>query len=132
MVAGIGIDILDVARMERELAREGHGMRDEVFTDGEVARGARSGRPARHLAACFAAKEALFKALGTGWSQGLAWREVELAEVGPRGELVLSGRTREVAFRLGVRRAWASTSHCGELAIASVVLETGEQSHQME
>lgn len=125
MLSGIGIDILDVKRMERELGREGGGMCQSVFTPVEMEESRRSGRQARHLAACFAVKEALFKALGTGWQGGLAWQEVELRHAGAgRSALALSGRVRQAANRLGVTHAWASTTYTEQIALASVVLET--------
>ncbi len=134
MLAGLGIDILEVARMDRELQREGYGMRDSVFTLREVSASERTRGPGRHLASCFAAKEALLKALGTGPDDGLRWKEMELlGTVGAaRSELVLSGKVREAADRAGVGKVWASISHTARLVIASVVLEAQQSSHPME
>jgi holo-[acyl-carrier protein] synthase len=123
MIVGIGTDLLDVGRMARELAREGAGFRDEVFTPVEVSYCEAMAHPARHFAARFAAKEAFWKALGV--PQGNApLRDVEVvrAENGPP-RLVLSGRAKEEAARLGVRYALVSLTHTSTLAGANVLLE---------
>ena len=126
MIVGVGNDVLEVSRIRRELAREGRGFRDEVFTPREIAYCESKRYPARHFAARFAAKEACLKALRTGvdnsWS---AWREVEVAR-GPRGEpeLVLTGQVKRLAGRRRVRRVLVSLSHTSSVAMASVVLET--------
>jgi holo-[acyl-carrier protein] synthase len=125
MLAGLGIDIVEVARMERELQGEDAGVCDALFTTGEIEHAARARSAASQLSRCLAAKEALFKALGLGWQGGLAWHGVELDDDDhgcPR--LTLSGEVRLAADRLGVRRLLVSVSHTERLAMASVVLET--------
>ena len=99
--------------------------RERVFTARERdycdARGAAA---AQHYAARFAAKEAALKALGTGWSGGVGWRDVEVVnDSSGRPELILSGTAREL-FRLsGATRAHLSLSHTSEHAVAQVLLE---------
>jgi holo-[acyl-carrier protein] synthase len=123
MIVGIGTDLLDVGRMARELARDGAGFRDDVFTPAEIAYCEAHAHPARHFAVRFAAKEACWKALGIPES-GVSLKDVEVVkpEAGPP-RLVLAGRAREEADRLGVRRAHVSLSHTSTLAQASVLLE---------
>lgn len=123
MIVGIGTDLLDVGRMARELAREGAGFRDDVFTPAEVAYCESKAYPARHFAARFAAKEACWKALG-GPDGGVSLRDVEVERPadGPPS-LVLKGRAKEKADGLGVTRALVSLTHTTTLASASVVLE---------
>ncbi len=123
MIVGIGTDLLDVSRMARELAREGAGFRDDVFTTAEIAYCEAHAHTVRHFAARFAAKEACWKALGTP-EKGLALKDVEVvkAEDGPP-RLVLAGRARDEADRLGVRRALVSLTHTSTLAQATVLLE---------
>ncbi|MBK9089611.1 MAG: holo-ACP synthase [Holophagales bacterium] len=123
MIVGIGTDLLDVGRMAGELAREGAGFRDDVFTTGEIAYCEAHAHPARHFAARFAAKEACWKALGVP-GDGVSLRDVEVEkpEAGPP-RLVLRGRANAVAEALGVKRALVSLSHTSTLAQASVVLE---------
>ena len=125
MIVGVGIDSLEVARMRRELAREGGGFRDDVFTPGEVADCAGAGDPGRHFAARFVAKEATLKALGTGADAWSAFREVEVTR-GRRGEpaIVLHERVKRLAADRGVRQVLVSFSHTARAATASVVLET--------
>lgn len=123
MILGIGTDLLDVARMAKELEEEGAGFRNTVFTPSEIAYCEAKRYPARHFAARFAAKEALFKALAASPSRDF-WREVEIARPGdapPR--LLLHGRVKEAADRLGVTNILVSLSHTDSLAAASVVLQ---------
>jgi holo-[acyl-carrier protein] synthase len=123
MILGIGTDLLDVARMARELEKDGAGFRDTVFTPSEIAYCEAKRYPAQHFAARFAAKEALFKALG-GSASGDFWHEVEIAradDATPR--LLLHGRMKEAAHRLGVTDVLLSLSHTDSLATASVVLQ---------
>ena len=133
MIVGVGTDLLDVARMARELAREGAGFRDDVFTPAEVAYCESKAHPARHLAARFAAKEACWKALGGAGPEGLSLREVEVLRPaeGPPG-LVLTGRAKAIADALGVTRALVSLAHTPTLASASVVLEGGTPTERTE
>ncbi|MCL4809204.1 MAG: holo-ACP synthase [Thermoanaerobaculia bacterium] len=123
MIVGIGIDLLDVGRMARELARDGAGFRDDVFSPGETAYCEGMAHPARHFAARFAAKEAFWKAVGSG-PEAVSLRDVEVrrGEAG-RPRLVLAGAARRAADRLGVTAAFVSLSHTAALASASVVLE---------
>ena len=123
MIVGIGSDLLDVGRMADELAREGAGFRDDVFTPAEVAYCEARAHPARHFAARFAAKEACWKALGVP-GDGVSLRDVEVEkpEAGPP-RLVLRGRAKEVAETAGVKRSLVSLTHTSTLAQASVVLE---------
>lgn len=119
-VVGVGVDVLDVARMERALART-PALLTRVFTAGEVR--ACRGRPDR-LAARFAAKEAVAKALGTG-IRGFAFRDVEVvADPLGRPEVVLHGPAAAVAAARGVARVHLSLSTSAALAVANAVAES--------
>lgn len=123
MIVGIGIDLVEVARIA-ELAQR-HGRRlERLFTAQEVAYCQGRGRPAEAFAARFAAKEAFFKALGTGWGAGGDWTEVEVlrSEAGAPA-LRLSGRAAAAAAERGVARVHLSLTHTDETAAAMVVLE---------
>ena len=123
MILGIGTDLLEIARMAKELEKEGAGFRDTVFTPSEIEYCEAKRYPAQHFAARFAAKEALFKALPGSKSRDF-WREVEVARTGdepPR--LLLHGGVKEAADRLGVKNILVSISHTDRLAAASVVLQ---------
>jgi holo-[acyl-carrier protein] synthase len=96
---GVGIDLLDIERLERALARR-PGLAERLFTDAERADAASRARPGRHLAARFCAKEAVAKALGlTVWS----FRDVEVLGRGGPPELRLTGRAAARADELGVQ-----------------------------
>lgn len=125
MIVGIGVDLCEVARMKAELARNEGGFRDSVFTPAEIDYCLKKRSPDRHFAARFAAKEAVWKALGTGAPDAGAFRDAEIF-VGSDGapRLVPHGRLKAAAEARAVRRIWVSLTHTREHAIASVVLET--------
>jgi holo-[acyl-carrier protein] synthase len=128
MIAGIGIDLCDVARIARAIeGPEGQRFRERVFTPGERAFCDRRRGRARteSYAARFAAKEAAMKALGTGWGQGVSWHDVEV-EREPDGPPVLRlhGRAATLARARGLDRWLLSVSHSDALAIAWVLVES--------
>lgn len=124
MILGIGIDIVEVKRMAQAVERGNERLLDRLFTPRERSDAAGGQRQFERLAARFAAKEATFKALGTGWAQGIAWRDVEVvSEETGRTELQVTGRAGEIARTLGVLRSHLSLSHHGGMAAAVVVLE---------
>ncbi len=113
-----GVDLIAVGRVESLLERYGARFAHRVFTDRELE--ACKGRPDR-LAARFAAKEAVSKALGTGIGQ-VAWREIEVvSDSSGRPELRLEGRAAELAAELGLRLWSVSLSHTQEQAVAFVI-----------
>ncbi|MCY7365771.1 MAG: holo-ACP synthase [Frankiaceae bacterium] len=117
MIVGVGIDVVQIARIERALART-PGLADRLFTDGE-----RALPRAESLAARFAAKEAVAKALGA--PGGLRWRDAEVVnDPGGRPRLVLHGGVAEEAAAQGITTWHLSLSHDGGVATAVVVAET--------
>ena len=126
MIAGSGIDAVEIARIERSMTRFGKRFLDRVFLEAEQAYCLRKRRSAESFAARFAAKEAAAKALGTGISYGVNWLEIEVVrERSGRPSLRFHGRAAQIAERAGVVRSALSLTHTGELAMASVVLEDG-------
>jgi holo-[acyl-carrier protein] synthase len=124
VVIGLGTDLMEIARIERSVERFGDAFLRRVFTEGEIAYCQRKKNSAESLAARFAAKEAGAKALGTGISRGVNWREFEvIRHPGGRPELHLSGRAAEIAVELGVRKLSLSLSHSRTVSIAVVVAE---------
>lgn len=125
MIAGIGIDLVDIARVERMLEDKGDRVLERLFTADEVAYAMERARPAMHLAARLAAKEAAFKALaGSDDARMIGWREVEVvARRGHPPSLVLTGRADLRARELGIQHLWLSLTHTDTAAAATVVLE---------
>jgi holo-[acyl-carrier protein] synthase len=125
VIVGLGIDIVEVARLAAALGRHGDRFVDRVFTDREQAECGARGDRILALAARFAAKEACLKALGTGWAEGLGFRDVEVVREGnqpPR--LVLHGEAARRAGALGVMRSHVSLTHQPGTAAAVVILES--------
>jgi holo-[acyl-carrier protein] synthase len=123
VIRGLGVDIVEVDRIRRAVARWGDPFLYRVFTPGELARGGASSNAAERLAGRFAAKEAVMKALGLGW-RGVGWQEIEITtDPSGRPGVRLSGRAAEVADRLGVRAWQLAISHTRLLAIAQVLAE---------
>lgn len=122
MIVAVGTDLVSIPRMRAALARYRDRLCGRLYTPAERAEGEKRPLPEVHFASRFAAKEAVLKALGTGWGLGITWREVEV--VGPRGktpEIRLSGRARLVAEERGIRHLHLSLSHDGDYAVAFVV-----------
>ena len=123
-VYGVGIDAVEVDRVERLLKRFKKRFLDRLFTAGEQQYCQRKAHVAQHLAARVAAKEALVKALGTGFRNGIVWNEIEVGrEKGGRPCLILHGQARGWAEEAGVGRMHLSLSHTDKMAFAQVLLE---------
>ncbi len=123
-LAGIGVDMLEISRMERVIERRPSFLR-RVFTDEECAYCDRTARPAEHYAARFAAREAVLKALGCGFSDGVRVKDVSVVndETG-RPQAKLEGRAAEIAAKQGVREIALSISHTRGVAVANAVAVT--------
>jgi len=117
-----GVDLVEVARITEMLDRHGERFLERCFTPAERAYSMGRARRTEHLAARFAAKEAVLKALGTGWRSGIAWTDVEVV-VEPSGApgVALAGRAAEVAAQRGVTGWLLSLSHAGGFAMASAI-----------
>ena len=126
MIVGTGIDAVEIERIQEAIDRYGARFLDRVFLSAEQAYCLRKRNSAESFAARFAAKEAAAKALGTGMSHGVGWREIEVVrEPGGRPALRFHGRAAKIAERLGAVRSSLSLTHTGHLAMASAVLEDG-------
>ncbi len=124
MIVGLGVDIAEVDRLQAAIQRRGESFLKRVFTPGEIAYCERHRSKFERYAARFAAKEATMKALGTGWGDGVRWVDLEVKR-DPKGKptVVLSGRAREIADRMGVRNISLSLTHSGNTAFAQVIFE---------
>ena len=122
-ISGLGVDLVSIPRMRSTIERWEGRFVDRVFTDDEIAYCRARRDPAPHFAARFAAKEAGFKALGTGLQLGVRWRELEVRrEREEAPTLVLSGRAREIGLARGGSRMLLSLTHEGEYALAQASL----------
>lgn len=129
MIVGIGVDLFSVIRVEEDLDKGPQGLRDTIFTPEEIAYCESKRYPAQHFAARFAAKEAVFKALGASGIAGSHWRDVEVrVERTGRSYVLLNGKVREAADQLKVTAVHISLSHTRDWAVASVVMEAADGS----
>lgn len=123
MIFGAGTDIIEVQRVEEKLVRT-ESLKTKLFTPTEIAYCESKHRPAMHFAARFAAKEAFLKAMGTGWSGGHKFSEIEVVNNAlGKPELFVYGKVKEFCETHGVSSMEVSLTHIKDLASAVVVLE---------
>lgn len=125
-IAGHGIDLVETARIAEMVERHGDHFLDRCFTAAERQYAESSvKRRDEHLAARFAAKEAVLKALGTGWRNGIAWTDVEVVRQ-PSGQptVRLNGEAARIAAEMGIARWMLSLSHTDTHAMASAIAMT--------
>jgi len=124
LITSIGIDLIEVARIEAAVRRWGDRFLHRVYTRNEIAYCFRRGENYRSLAARFAAKEAAMKALGTGWKRGVRWVDLEVTrEPGSAPQMALHGRSGDLG---GSRRFLVSLTHTNEHAVAVVIAESAD------
>jgi holo-[acyl-carrier protein] synthase len=123
-VLGIGVDLVECARIEHSLERFGERFLQRVFTAGEIEYSQSMKYPARHLAARFAAKEAVSKAFGTGIGKSMGWKEIDVRRR-ETGEpyVVLEGGAKKLAEERKVSKVSISLSHTEHHAMAVIVME---------
>ncbi|HEX6974630.1 MAG TPA: holo-ACP synthase [Vicinamibacterales bacterium] len=122
-IIGLGFDATDIPHVERVYKRFGERFLHRIFTDGEIAYCMRHRNPVPSLAARFAAKEAAMKALGTGRSRGVLWKNIEVVRGagGPPQLRFLGGALRR-AEAMGVKKSLITITHAKALAMAQVML----------
>jgi holo-[acyl-carrier protein] synthase len=121
-IIGIGMDATDLPRVAQLVQRYGDRFLRRVFTEGEIAYCTRRRNPVPHLAGRFAVKEAAMKALGTGHSRGVLWKDIEVVRAGGPPQLRLHGGAARRADSLQVRRSLVTITHSETLALAQVML----------
>jgi len=121
-ILGLGIDATDIPRIASAFERYGERFLRRVFTDGEIAYCTQRRNPVPHLAGRFAAKEAAMKALGTGHSRGVLWKDIEVFRAFGTPQLRLHGGAAARAERLGVRSSLLTITHSDTMAMAQVLL----------
>lgn len=123
-IHAIGNDVVEIDRIEQAHARRGQRLLDLVFTPDEQAWCEACKHSYAHYAGRWAVKEAVMKVLGTGWSGGVRWVDIETRRVaGQPPELVLHGRTAEIAAELGIALIHITISHDAGIASAVAVAE---------
>ena len=124
-VIGVGIDIVETARINHSLERFGERFLHRIFTAGEIEYCQSMKFPARHFAARFAAKEAVSKAFSTGIGKSMGWRDVDVHRYASgQPFVVLEGGAKAMAADRGVAKVWISLSHTEHHAVATIVLES--------
>src|SRR5215216_1599442 len=119
MIVAIGIDIVEIARLEEVFQRRGERFRKRVSTETEIEYCERRASKVASYAARFAAKEAVMKALKTGWAEGVGWRDIEVVRAESGAPVIhLRGRALERMRELGAARAHLSLTHSRDLAMA--------------
>jgi holo-[acyl-carrier protein] synthase len=125
MIIGLGIDVEEVERVKGAMERQGERFLRRIFTEREQAYCEQFKDKYERYAGRFAVKEAAMKALGTGWSRGVRWVDIEVVRLrGMRPTLELRGEARKIADKLGVRNIAISMTHTPTQAMAQVIFET--------
>jgi holo-[acyl-carrier protein] synthase len=118
-IVGIGTDVVECLRIAQMIERHADLFINRVYTPAEIRYCQGRKQHTQHFAGRWAAKEAVLKALGTGWKRGISWRDIEVAnEAGGRPLATLTGGAREAAEKLGIDEVMVSISHCRSHAVA--------------
>lgn len=121
MIRGVGIDIIEIGRIRRDIEALGSRFTEKLFTDGEIGYCTGKAIPYQHFAARFAAKEAVSKALATGWAGTFRWKDVEVInDPSGRPRIILHGNLHEV---LGNASIHLSLSHAEAYVVAVAIIE---------
>jgi holo-[acyl-carrier protein] synthase len=121
-IIGLGIDLTEIPRIVSTIERYGTRFLQRIFTEGEIAYCMRRRQAAIHFAGRFASKEAAMKALGTGHSQGVLWRDVEVVRRGGPPQLRLHGGAARRFAAMGGRSSLLTITHTDALAMAQVMI----------
>jgi holo-[acyl-carrier protein] synthase len=121
-IIGLGLDATDIHRIAGTIERFGTRFLERIFTEGEIAYSTRRRVPSIHFAGRFAAKEAAMKALGTGHSQGVLWRDVEVVRRGGPPQLQLHGGAARRFAAMGGQSSLLTITHSDDLAMAQVLI----------
>ena len=121
-ILGIGNDIVECLRIAQMIERHGELFLGRVYTQHEIEYCSARKAATQHYAGRWAAKEAVLKALGTGWARGISWRDIEVRnEIGGRPRITISGGAKDVCDRQGITEVMISISHCRTHATAYAV-----------
>ncbi len=132
-IIGIGTDIIECLRIAQMIERHGELFISRVFTPHEIQYCQSRKLATQHFAGRWAAKEAILKALGTGWRKGISWRDVEIRnEPGGRPVVALRGGARDVIEQLGITEMLISISHCRSHATAYALAQSDNKPSEIE
>ena len=121
---GLGVDITEVDRIQGAIERQGERLLKRIYTPAEIAYCERFKNKFERYAGRFAVKEAAMKALGTGWSRGVRWVDIEVVrEKGGKPALKLAGEAKQIAERMGVKNIAITITHTEKQALAQVIFE---------
>ena len=121
-VIAVGTDIIEVVRIGQMIERHGEVFLNRVYTEDEIRYCQRRKEYTQHFAGRWAAKEAVMKTLGTGWSRGVGWRDIEICTSRSGApSIVLRGAAREIAAQAGICDVLISISHCRAFATATAI-----------
>jgi holo-[acyl-carrier protein] synthase len=124
VILGLGLDIAEIDRIEAAIKRHGAPFIERLYTPNEIAYCEKHRNKFERYAARFAAKEAAMKALGTGWGNGVRWRDIEVVRAASgKPSLHLEGKAKELAVKMGVKNIALTITHSGNLALAQVIFE---------
>jgi holo-[acyl-carrier protein] synthase len=128
MIVGVGTDIVEIVRIGQMIERHGEHFLQRVYTEEEIRYCQRRKESYQHFAGRWAAKEAVMKTLGTGWTKGVGWLDIEVA-TRRSGQPVINiqGTARDIAGQFGIDEVLISISHCRAYATATAIaLRHGE------
>jgi holo-[acyl-carrier protein] synthase len=130
MIVGLGTDIVEIVRIGQMIERHGEHFLQRVYTEDEIRYCQRRRESYQHFAGRWAAKEAVMKTLGTGWTRGVGWLDIEVATKRSGQPLInIRGTARDIASHLGIDEVLISISHCRAYATATAIaLRHGESS----
>jgi holo-[acyl-carrier protein] synthase len=121
-IVGIGTDITECLRIARMIERYGELFIDRVYTNEEIRYCQARNQSTQHFTGRWAAKEAVLKAMGTGWVRGISWRDIEIrSEPGGKPVVAVRGAAKDVIEELGIARLLVSISHCRAYATAYAI-----------
>jgi holo-[acyl-carrier protein] synthase len=122
LIVAVGTDIVEVLRIGQMIERHGEVFLNRVYTEDEIRYCQRRKEYTQHYAGRWAAKEAVMKTLGTGWSRGVGWRDIEICSSRTGApSIILRGAAREVAEHAGICDVLISISHCRAFATATAI-----------
>ena len=122
MIVGLGTDIIEIVRIGQMIERHGELFLNRVYTGDEIRYCQRRKESYQHFAGRWAAKEAVMKTLGTGWTRGVSWRDIEVAtKKSGQPTINIQGGAGELAERMGIDEILVTISHCRTYATATAI-----------